>query len=358
MTGTSTDDRENQLATQSKNSSATPALMVKHTLYIQMQFCSQKTLADFLNNPDTRKGGETSGGIDIPYALSLFVQIAQGVQHVHSQGLIHRDLKPNNCFMDDSGVVKVGDFGLSRESANDNREALEPLDELVEEEMELEGKAGGASSFREITAGVGTRSYASPEQMQGSDYDSSTDIYSLGIMLFELCYPMYTGMERTIVLSKLRNHIFPEQWMENVERAFPTLHSLLQSMISNSPADRPTAVVVVRSIQTILEGFTISSIDKHHHENAILLRVEAKPREDVLRHTINLVKEAASPDCIEIVQYGLRGGTNKAVMEFAVSSSTCKDQSSLGNTLVNRLGRCDEVLLIRQVSGTKYTFSQ
>jgi hypothetical protein len=165
-------------------------------------------------------------------------------------------------------------------------------------------------------------------------------------------------MERTIVLSKLRNHIFPDQWEANVAPAFPTLHSLLQSMISNIPAERPTAVIVVRSIKTILEGFTISSIDKHHHENAILLRVEAKPRDDVLRHTIDLVKEAACPECIEIQQYGLRGGTNKAVMEFAVSSSTCKDQAVLGNTLVKRLGECDEVLLIRQVSGTKYTFSQ
>lgn len=165
-------------------------------------------------------------------------------------------------------------------------------------------------------------------------------------------------MERTIVLSKLRNHIFPEQWMDSVEPAFPTLHSLLQSMISNSPADRPTAIIVVRSIQTILEGFTISSIDKHHHEGAILLRVEAKPREDVLRHTMNLVKEAACPECIDIAQYGLRGGTNKAVMEFAVSSSTCQDQAVLGNTLVHRLSKCDEILLIRQVSGTKYTLSQ
>ena len=165
-----------------------PAAMVRHILYIQMQFCSLKTLADFLANAEARQGGEGSGRVDIPYALSLFLQIAQGVEHVHSQGLIHRDLKPNNCFMDDSGAVKVGDFGLSRESASDNRDELETVDELVDED-ETPKDAGNC---REITAGVGTRSYASPEQMKGSDYDASTDIYSLGIMLFELCYPMYT----------------------------------------------------------------------------------------------------------------------------------------------------------------------
>lgn len=145
--------------------------------------------------------------------------------------------------------------------------------------------------------------------------------------------------------------------MQTVQKAFPTLHTLLESMLSNSPADRPTALIVVRSIQSILEGFTIFSIDKHHHDNAILLRVETKPREDVLRHTMDLVTKHAKPDIIEIIQYGLRGGTDRAVMEFAISSSTCEDQASLGNTLVTRLGKEDEVLLIRQVSGTKYSHS-
>jgi hypothetical protein len=164
-------------------------------------------------------------------------------------------------------------------------------------------------------------------------------------------------MERTIVLSKMRNHVFPDEWIERVKPAFPTLHSLLESMLSDRPADRPSATIVARNIQNILEGFTISSIDKHHHEGAILLRVEAKPREDVLRHTMNLVKEAAYPDTIDIVQYGLRGGTTKAVMEFAIASGECLDRVALGNMLVTKLSECDEVLLIRQVSGTKYTYS-
>jgi serine/threonine protein kinase len=150
---------------------------VRHTLYIQMHLCSQKTLADFLSNADSRKGSADKDPVDIPLALSLFHQIAEGVKHVHEQGLIHRDLKPSNCFIDD-GVVKVGDFGLSRESSDPSRSS----------ENESPETWLGAGEF---SAGIGTRAYASPEQMTGS-YDSSTDVYSLGIILFELCYPMCT----------------------------------------------------------------------------------------------------------------------------------------------------------------------
>jgi serine/threonine protein kinase len=184
------------------NTAAAAAWMVKHTLYIQMQFCSQKTLADFLANEEARRGpsaGGIDGGVDIPYALDLFLQIAQGVKHVHSQGLIHRDLKPNNCFIDDAGVVKVGDFGLSRESG-------ETSDVVGDDTTTIAAATDGG----EITAGVGTRSYASPEQMKHSDYDSSTDVYSLGIILFELCYPMYTVSRGQVsLLSCCQRKVLP-----------------------------------------------------------------------------------------------------------------------------------------------------
>lgn len=180
------------------------------------------------------------------------------------------------------------------------------------------------------------------------------------------------GMERNIVLSNLRNHIFPDHWMKSVVPEFPTLHSLLLSMISNQPGSRPTAASVVQTIQSILDGFTISSLDKHHYKDCILLRVETRPREDVLRHTMQLVVDAALPNKVEIVQYGLRGGTNKAIMEFAIrhdfgvvssenGGGETHDRPSggclppqLGNLLVNRLSDDPEVILIRQVSATAY----
>ena len=382
-------EKEKRIVNEKQESSAAdPPISERFILYIQMQFCSQKTLADFLSNEKARKGpsGSSIGNVDIPYALSLFLQTCQGVKHVHSQGLIHRDLKPNNVFIDDTGAVKVGDFGLSRESSDSGEGRIEGA--IVTESTDLGQNA-------DITAGVGTRSYASPEQMKGgSDYDSSTDIYSLGIILFELCYPMYTvstrqrfieaiyrnalkafrlltfavlqGMERNIVLSKLRNHIFPSQWEDSVAVDFPTLHSLLLSMISNNPGDRPTAQAVVQRIQSILEGFTISSLDKRDYEGSILLRVEIMFRENGLHQTMDLLKEAALPTLIEIGQYGLRSSTinggMKSIMEFAIvlrpeqpeDAPECSP-ARVGEILVNALSDNPQVLLIRQVSATKYS---
>ena len=181
--------KENKLVDEKEDAIATESsISQRYILYIQMQFCSQKTLLDFLSNEKAREGpsGSSIGNVDIPYALSLFLETCQGVEHVHSQGLIHRDLKPNNIFIDDTGAVKVGDFGLSRESS-------ESGEGVIEEESAVLTGSTNLGYNADITAGVGTRSYASPEQMKGgSDYDSSTDIYSLGIILFELCYPMYT----------------------------------------------------------------------------------------------------------------------------------------------------------------------
>jgi serine/threonine protein kinase len=290
---------------------------LRHILYIQMQLCGQKTLANFLSNSKARKtpGGEE---MDMHYALKLFLNVAKGVKYVHSQGLIHRDLKPNNCFLDDSGIVKVGDFGLSRETNQDETE--------YGDDAGYSHDPGG----EENTAGVGTRAYASPEQLNGSDYDNSTDIFSLGFILFELTFEMSTGMERHIMFSRLREGVLPDVWVRNVTSSFPVLPSLLSAMVSPKPSHRPSAEAIVRTLDKLLGEFTVQSLDQNlqNHSSTLLLRVEAEPQEGVLNQTIQIIKDSAPGAKIE--QYGLRSNDSSTVIEFALSGT---NQVGLDNVL-------------------------
>ena len=324
---------------------------LRHTLYIQMQLCSQNSLGDFLLDPVARSRGkqnEPQPEIDIPYALNLFHQVARGVEHVHKQSLIHRDLKPSNCFLDDNGVVKVGDFGLSRESSTNGDSNSAEMDLSLHSLHEEEEQDGILVAREEAdnTAGVGTRSYASPEQMEGSIYDASTDVYSLGIMLFELCYPMYTGMERHIVFSRLRGgREFPSDWMRGMAHKFPSLHTMLCRMLSPQPSDRPTSDMVSRHLEHLLSEFTVLSLDRSHSETgATLLRVEAHAKgEGLLQRTLRLLQE--TEPSLAIVQYGLRSGEkSKTIMEFALSN--VQDL----NTVLLKLRTHPEICGVRQVS--------
>ena len=183
----------------------------------------------------------------------------------------------------------------------------------------------------------------------------SLQVYSLGIMLFELCYPMYTGMERNICLSRLRDLNFPKDWTDVVGSSFPTLKELICRMLSRKPSDRPCAKTVAQAIQSVLGEFTIVSLDSDKHgPDTIMLRVEAESRGDALGHTMELIKSAAEQEgdgAFKIVQYGLRSGSSKdrpaAIMEFALQSSDPKQQ---GPKLVSRLARIPDIHKVRQVS--------
>ena len=230
---------------------------------------------------------------------------------LRSQG----DLKPQNCFIDDAGIVKVGDFGLSRSNVS-------PSDGTLEDEAEAGPSPPSADVDPENTAGVGTRAYSSPEQIEGSNYDASTDIYSLGIILFELLYPMYTSMERYKEFAAIRKRSFPPYWTNNVQRAFPSLHLVLLAMLSHDASERPSAASVHDHVEGLLGEYTIQSLDRSWAKGneALLLRVEADETDGVLPTAIRLIKEAAGSDVI--LQYGLRGKADKAIMEFALRIPT------------------------------------
>lgn len=275
---------------------------VHHTLYIQMELCSSNTLMDYL----LRQGDRHQ-----PHALRLFWQVAQAVAHVHERGLIHRDLKPSNCFLDDSGeTVKIGDFGLSRESnaAEPKNDGSSPNSKGSDAEDLLSHDDDGSL----ITGGVGTKSYASPEQMSQSSYGASTDIYSLGIILFELVYPFSTGMERNICLSRLRQSgDFPSDWDDVTGDAADRLRQGITRMVQTDPSARPTADEVVRLVQDLLGEHTILSFEPP--PDCVLVRVCVSSDDDLLP-CMQALKSSGS----EIVQYGQRSRDDCRILEFAV----------------------------------------
>ncbi|XP_022761656.1 eIF-2-alpha kinase GCN2 isoform X2 [Durio zibethinus] len=186
-------------------------------LYIQMEYCPRTLHQVF----------ESYNHFDKELAWHLFRQIVEGLVHIHGQGIIHRDLTPNNIFFDARNDIKIGDFGLAKF--------------LRFEQVDQDGcfPTDTAGVSIDGTGQVGTYLYTAPEIEQGwPKIDEKVDMYSLGVVFFELWHPFGTAMERNIVLSDLKQKgELPTAWVAE----FPEQASLLRCLMSQSPSDRPSA---------------------------------------------------------------------------------------------------------------------
>ncbi|RWS12890.1 eukaryotic translation initiation factor 2-alpha kinase-like protein, partial [Dinothrombium tinctorium] len=161
----------------------------KMFLFIQMQLCRKDTLREWLKNNPKR---------DRSTIFEIFLQIASAVVYVHDMGLMHRDLKPSNIFFAVDGSIKIGDFGLVTAASVD--------DFFRTPEIESKDVIDGDERH---TNCVGTQLYMSPEQIRGVMYSNKVDIYSLGVIFFEMIVPFNTEMERISVLRDVRQQKFP-----------------------------------------------------------------------------------------------------------------------------------------------------
>lgn len=192
----STDQVDGENDKRWEESTVSPKLQY---LYIQMEYCEKSTLRNCID-----------AGLyqDMNRAWRLFREIIEGLVHIHEQGMIHRDLKPVNIFLDSNDQVKIGDFGLATTSIISKSNILDV------KMLTLSAADDNLESFSEntgdgsLTGKVGTALYVSPEMMTGASkivYTQKVDLYSLGIIFFEMCYkPLPTGMERVKILGNLR----------------------------------------------------------------------------------------------------------------------------------------------------------
>lgn len=210
------DRRPSGLARTALRTHAEPASQ----LFIQMEYCERRTLRTLLAD---------SVALDQNRAWRVLGQLCEGLAHIHGLGIIHRDLKPDNVFIDIAGDVKIGDFGLATPNRTYN------------------GTSRLAGDTSDLTRSVGTAMYIAPELESGSTitaYDERVDMYSLGIMFFEMSFPFQTAMERLQVLRKLRKDcILPSTFQSELKEQ----GKLITKLINQIPQDRPRSIELLQS---------------------------------------------------------------------------------------------------------------
>jgi eukaryotic translation initiation factor 2-alpha kinase 1 len=229
---------------------------------------------------------------------SIFKGIVKGLHYIHENGMIHRDLKPMNIFFHNDLTPKIGDFGLVSEI----KCSCGYKCSLVERGGDSSRLVNSSSnsgilslSSSSHTKGVGTVTYASPEQLNQEDYTQKSDIYSLGIICFELFYPISTQMERTRVLTDLKQgHKFPESFLKQ----WPKEAAFIWSCIARDSEVRPSTSEILESewlerdqdeIISRLESEL--SISRKREEELVKVYEEIKRENDLLKkRLLNLSK--------------------------------------------------------------------
>ena len=194
-------------------------------VYLAMELFAAPNLKQWIN-----QGIETLA----PLASKVILQAAEGLAYFHSQGWVHRDIKPDNYLMKPDGEVKLIDFAL----------AVRP-------------KRGLARLFSGKSKIQGTRSYMSPEQIRGQALDQRADIYSFGCMIFEVLggKPPYTGNSTNDLLTKhLRSPIPPLQGSNR--NVTDSVAQLIRKTMGKTPAERP------QSMEEFLQEFASMKVFK------------------------------------------------------------------------------------------------
>lgn len=179
------------------------------------------------------------GGAPLPVVLAvdIAVQITRGLEAAHSRGIVHRDLKPANVFLTRAGHVKVLDFGLAQLSSGPAElgEATVDWGSDVNSDV-IALKAGPATATGTI---LGTVGYMSPEQARGEPADARSDLFALGVVLYE----MLTGVRPFVGTSAVETlHATlvndPPELGRRGARVGPTLDRLVRRCLEKDPAAR------------------------------------------------------------------------------------------------------------------------
>lgn len=222
--------------------------------YIVMEYVPGCTLKEKIKR---------EGKLPVNTALQIAIDIAKALAHAHENGLVHCDVKPHNILMTTDGTAKIADFGIA--SA------------VTESTMTYTGNV------------VGSVHYFSPEQAKGAHITPKSDVYSLGVVLFE----MLTGelpFRGDTPVSIAMKHINDEPpALRSLNTNIPPLvESVVMRMMSKNPDDRPTAADLVQELTEALQLTSDSNSSSDPFATQILPRsMMQNDRESLPPHTAN-----------------------------------------------------------------------
>ena len=199
-------------------------------LFIVMEFVDGKTLRDAKDSlSDKRK-------------LEIGIQAAEGLAAAHEKGIVHRDIKPENIMIRKDGIVQIMDFGLAKLYS-----------------------AGNVSRLTKAGTTVGTIGYMSPEQIQGQEVDHRSDIFSLGVVLYEMFAgeSPFKGVHETAIMYEIVNVEAPP--ISTVKTEFdPQLDGLILECLEKDKDDRIQSAKELsknlRKIKRVSSGSRVSKV--------------------------------------------------------------------------------------------------
>ncbi|MEP6961206.1 MAG: serine/threonine-protein kinase [Acidobacteriota bacterium] len=210
--------------------------------FMVMEHVQGKTLSDLI----------PKGGLRVPQVLKLSMQMTDALQTAHAAGIIHRDLKPGNVMVTETGLVKILDFGLAKLADPSPITQDEVTRSMAPAPLTVEGSI------------IGTVSYMSPEQAQGMKVDTRSDIFSLGVVLYEMLTGVraFVGDTAIATLSSiLRDDVRP---LLEVAPDVPTrLEQVISRCLKKSPDDR---------FQTMKDMHLALGALKHESDSGVLYR--------------------------------------------------------------------------------------
>lgn len=210
---------------------------VDSTYYIAMEYVQGRTLADILQKHER---------LSVLQACDIALDIAAALSEAHKSGVVHRDIKPANVIVSATGHVKVADFGIAR-----------AIGAAVEQGLTQTG------------AVMGTATYFSPEQAQGAQPDPRSDLYSLGVIMYEMLagVPPFTG-ENAIAIAYKQVHDAPVQLRARNAEISPAFSAIVMKCLAKDPKRRyPTAGALADDLRRFIDGTEVLALREERSAN-------------------------------------------------------------------------------------------